>query len=145
MDIEIDFSEVTLFAEAMAEAPDRLAKELTDTADALLVEGVGFAQEKAPVGDTGNLRASIRILDGPGAGGGSYGSSLEYAWQREEGGKIVARNAPMLAWEKPEGQWHFAHEVYQEGDHYMQHSVDQLEPLVDPAYEEAVGRVMDSL
>jgi hypothetical protein len=143
MDIRIDFSEVTAFAAAMAAAPGRLADEMETANAALLVEGVGLAQEFAPVLD-GTLRGSIAIIDGPDASGGSYGSSLEYAWQREEGGTILPRNGRYLVFEI-DGETIFATSVTQDGSHYMQQSADALEPLVLPAYEKAVDRVMESL
>lgn len=143
MEIRIDASEITAFGDAMAAAPGRLESEFETTAGALLAEGVGFAQEAAPVQD-GTLRGSIAIIDGPSAAGGSYGTSLEYAWQREEGGTILPRNGKYLVFEI-DGETIFATSVTQEGSHYVQKSVDALEPLVIPAYEKAVDRVMESL
>jgi hypothetical protein len=143
MEITIDTSQIDQFATAMAAAPARFDAELTDTNAGLLAEGVGFAQEFAPKLD-GILSGSIAIIDGPDASGGSYGSSLEYAWQREEGGTILPRNGRYLVFEI-DGETIFATSVTQEGSHYMQQSAEALEPLVVPAYEKAVDRVMGSL
>lgn len=119
--------------------------ELQTANAALLTEGVGLAQEYAPVGETGVLRGSIHIIDGASAAGGSYGiEGLEYAWQREEGGTIYPRNGKYLVFEW-KGELIFAKKVTQSGSHYMQKSVDQLEPKVIPAYEKAVERVLSSL
>ena len=143
MDIRIDASEITNFGTAMAAATGRLESELTTANAALLAEGVGYAQENAPVQD-GALQGSIAIIDGPSAAGGSYGTSMEYAWQREEGGTIYPRNGKYLVFEI-DGETIFATSVTQSGSHYMSKSVDQMEPKVLPAYEKAVERVMDSL
>ena len=143
MEIRIDASEITQFGTAMAAAPGTLQSEMTMANTGLLVEGVGLAQEYAPVQD-GTLRGSIHILDGPSATGGSYGTSLEYAWMREEGGTIVPRNARFLVFEW-QGRLVFAKKVTQSGSHYMQKSVDALRAKVLPAYEKAVDRVLGSL
>lgn len=143
MEITIDTSEITAFGAAMSAAPGVLQSEMTTANQALLVEGVGLAQEFAPVLD-GTLRGSIHILDGPGPEGGSYGTDLVYAWQREEGGTIVPRNARFLVFEW-QGKLIFAKKVTQSGSHYMQKSMDALEPLVLPAYEKAVDRTLASL
>lgn len=143
MEITIDTSEITGFGTAMGAAAGLLESEMEAANAGLLVEGVGLAQEYAPVLD-GTLRGSITIIDGPSAAGGSYGTSLEYAWQREEGGTIVPRNASVLVFEI-DGETIFAKSVTQEGSHYMQQSVDALEPKVLPAYEAAVDRVLGSL
>lgn len=144
MDIRIDASDITQFGAAMAAAPGTLQTELTTANTALLVEGVGLAQEYAPVKD-GTLRGQIHIIDGPNASGGSYGiEGSDYAWQREEGGTIVPRSAKFLVFEW-QGKLVFAKKVTQSGSHYMQQSVDALRAKVVPAYEKAVERVFASL
>lgn len=148
MDIRIDASELTEFAEAMAQAPEALGHEMKVSNEVILHEGVGYAQENAPV-DNGDLKNSIRILEGPTAEGGSYGSSLEYAWQREEGGTIYPRNAKVLAFKlaavvskgNPEG-WVFAKSVTQVGTKYMERSKETLERRVNPIYQLAIDRVL---
>ena len=143
MQLTIDASEVTRFGAALAAAAGTLQGEMTKANAGLLAEGVGLAQEAAPVQD-GTLRGSIAIIDGPSATGGSYGTSLEYAWQREEGGTIVPRNAKVLVFEW-NGQLVFAKSVTQSGSHYMQTSLEQLEPKALPAYEAAVDRTLATL
>lgn len=140
MDIRIDASELLGWAAAMAQAPGDLQHEMQLSSQVLLHEGIGYAQEEVPR-DSGNLAGSIRILDGPNAEGGAYGSDLVYAWQREEGGTIYPRNARALVFEI-DGQLIFAKKVTQTGSHYMQKSKDRLEPRVGPVYQLAVDRVL---
>lgn len=150
MELVVDASEVTLFGEALELAPREMHEAVSDAVQGLLVEGVGYAQEYAPVKD-GTLRASIQILEGVSAsiGGdsisGSYGSTLEYAWQREEGGTITARNAPYLVffWEE-KGIWVATKSVTQSGSHYMQSSFELLQVLADDAFEAAVDRALSA-
>ncbi len=136
----IDASEVVAFAAAMGIAPDDLQRELKVSAEVVLHEGIGYARENAPK-DNGDLAASIVVLDGPSADGGSYGSSLEYAWMREEGGVIRARNAKALAF-MYNGHLVMVQSVYQEGTKYMERSADTMEPRIVPIYELAIDRVM---
>ena len=143
MDITIDAAEIAGFADAMAAAPGTLQSEMEKASGAVLAEGVGYAQEYAPK-DTGALAGSIAIIDGPHATGGSYGTSMEYAWMREEGGTIVPRNRQFLRFEIG-GRIVFARKVTQSGSHYMQRSMESLEPRVLPAYQGAVDRTMESL
>lgn len=140
MEIRIDASELLGFAEAMAQAPGALRAEMTNANAVLLHEGIGYAQEEVPR-DSGNLAGSIRVLDGPNAEGGAYGSDLVYAWQREEGGTIYPRNGKFLVFEV-DGELVFARSVTQTGSHYMQKSKDRLEPRVEPVYQLAVDRVL---
>ena len=143
LEITIDVSEIVGFGDALAASTGMLTAEMTRASAELLTEGVGYAQEYAPVRD-GDLRASIHITDGPHASGGAYGTSIEYAYMREYGGTIVPRNARMLAFEV-DGRLVFAHKVTQSGSHYMERSRDSLEPRVLPAYEAAIDRVMAGL
>lgn len=140
MDITIDFSEVTNFGTAMSAAAGQLQSELTVANQGLLATGMGYAQDNAPV-KIGTLRGSVHIIDAASPSGGSYGTDLEYAWMREEGGTIVPRNARFLAFEW-QGKLVFARKVTQTGTKYMQRSADQLEPLMIPAYGEAVERTL---
>ncbi len=149
MEITLDASELERFAEAMEMAPDTLQRELKDSSDVALHEGVGYAQENVPRQD-GILAADIRVLDGPGPDGGSYGTDLVYAWQREEGGTIYPRNGEFLVFrlaeavtpQNPEGLV-FARQVTQEGSHYMEKSMEALEPRIEPIYQLAVDRTLE--
>lgn len=141
--LTVDASEITGFATAMAAAPGVLQSEMTTAASGLLVTGMGFAQDDAPM-KIGTLRGSVHIIDAASPSGGSYGTDLEYAWMREEGGTIVPRNASVLRFEIG-GQVIYAKRVTQTGTKYMQRSAEQLEPLVEPAYEKAVERTMAAL
>lgn len=148
MELTIDATEVTLFGEALELAPQEMHEELSTAIDALLVEGVGYAQEYVPV-DTGALKGSIRILEGVSAGigggslSGSYGTDMEYAWQREEGGTITARNAPYLVffW-AAKGVWVTTKSVYQEGSHYMADSFELVQVLADETFDAAIDRAL---
>ena len=143
MDITIDISEVTNFGTAMSAAAGQLQSELTVANQGLLATGMGYAQDNAPV-KISTLRGSVHIIDAASPSGGSYGTDLEYAWMREEGGTIVPRNASVLRFEIG-GQVIYAKRVTQTGTKYMQRSADQLEPLMIPAYGEAVERTMAAL
>lgn len=140
MEIIIDASELVGFADAMAHASGKFANEMTAANAVLLHEGIGYAQEAAPR-ESGNLAGSIRILDGPSAEGGAYGSDLVYAWQREEGGTITARNKKALAFEI-DGKLIMVKSVTQKGSHYMRKSKDRLEPRTKPVYQLAIDRVL---
>lgn len=138
--MEIDASDIFGFAEAMSAAPGQLDREMTRGGQAALLEGVGLAQEYAPV-DEGVLRGSIGIIRMSGWGG-SYGTSLVYAWQREEGGTITGN--PWLVFQV-NGNWVKVRSVTQTGSHYMQRSADALEPRIDRIYGMAVERVLAGL
>lgn len=138
--MEIDASEVFGFAEAMNAAPGQLDREMTSAGQAALLEGVGLAQEYAPV-DEGALRSSIGIIAMSGWGG-SYGTSIAYAWMREEGGTITGN--PWLVFQV-NGNWVKVRSVTQTGSHYMQRSADAFEPRVDRIYGMAVDRVLGAL
>lgn len=140
MDLRIDASDLLGFADAMAQAPDTLAQEMRTSSQVALHEGVGYAQEAAPR-DSGNLAGSIRVLDGPSDKGGAYGSSLVYAWQREEGGTIYPRNGKYLVFEI-DGQLVFARSVTQTGSHYMEKSRQRLEGRMTPIYQLAIDRTL---
>lgn len=140
MEFVIDARELVQFADAMAQSPEVLNTELEASAYVVLHEGIGYAQEFVPR-DEGNLAASIVILEEASASGGSYGSELDYAWQREEGGTIYPRNGQFLVFEVG-GQLVFARKVTQEGSHYMQQSMDAMEPRVVPIYQLAIDRTL---
>lgn len=140
MQITVDASEVIAFAGNAARAAAVLDAELTAASAAALAEGVGLAQNNAPV-DTGALRGSIGIIEGPSKDGGSYGTSLVYAWMREEGGTIYGN--PYLVF-RVDGRLVFARSVTQSGTKYMERSAAQLEPRLDAIYGAAVQRALES-
>lgn len=148
MEIRLDASELLQFGEAMEQSLDVLQRELKDSSEEALHEGVGYAQEFVPRGD-GILAGDIRVLEGPSPEGGEYGTDLVYAWQREEGGTIYPRNGQFLRFQmadavtpdNPEG-WVFARKVTQEGSHYMQKSLEALEPRIEPIYQMAIDRTL---
>lgn len=140
MEITIDAAELIGFADAMAQAPGLLDAEMQAARDAALTEGVGYAQEFAPI-DTGALAGSITILTRDGWGG-SYGTDLVYAWQREEGGPIEGNPYLVFEWN---GRLIFARRVVQEGTHYMARSAEALEPRLDAIYGMAVERTLGGI
>lgn len=141
MELTVDVTELRGYADAMAQAPGVLNSEMETASRVLLHEGIGYAQEYVPR-DSGNLAGSIVIMDGPSAAGGAYGSSMVYAWQREKGGTIHARNKPYLHFQLPDGRWVKVKSVTQSGSHYMQKSMERLEPRVDPVYQLAIDRTL---
>jgi hypothetical protein len=141
MDVWVDSADLDPFAAAMAAAPALLDREMQVSRDAALLEGIGYAVDFAPVGETGSLAGSIHVLSQDGWGG-RYGTDLIYAWQREEGGTIYGNPYLVFEWN---GRLIFARQVTQEGDHYMQKSADALEPRLDAIYGRGVERVLASL
>lgn len=148
MEIRLDASEIYGFGVVMEQMPDVLQRELKDSAYVALHEGIGYAQEEVPRAD-GVLADDIRILDGPNPDGGSYGTDLIYANQREYGGTIVPRNKKVLAFQMPEAVspdnpegWVFATKVTQEGSFFMKQSRESLEPRLVPIYQLALDRVL---
>lgn len=110
-------------------------------AGALIVQN--DAKQNAPY-RTGTLRRSIHIgghtglahdfegsrgqLEGPRILPNEVqvfvGTNVEYARQREYGGWIEARNAPVLAWQDYEGEWHVARRVFQSATPYLRPALD---------------------
>ncbi|MGN6484699.1 MAG: hypothetical protein ACTHMX_09860 [Thermomicrobiales bacterium] len=131
-------------AVALMLAPDLTRSELLKVEQALLASGIGFTQEATPVGETGNLRASIGVIEQAhwtgGGVSGAYGTSLIYAAQRNFGGPIYARPGGWLVFEI-NGRKIFAKKVVQTGAHYMEAGVEQLEPLVAAGF----GRALDAI
>lgn len=134
--IIIDAAEVTGLASAMGRAPGAIEGGLTRAASVAVVEGIGLAQGNAPVKD-GVLRASIGIIEQPTAAGASFGTSLEYAAQREFGGTITGN--PWLVFQI-DGQWVKVRSVTQTGSHYMRDAAAELQPRLPAIYANAVGR-----
>lgn len=138
MQITIDAAEVIAFAGNATNAAGILNAEMTAASAAALAEGVGYAQGFAPV-DTRALAGSIGIISGPSASGGAYGTSLVYAWMREEGGTITGN--PWLVFQV-NGRWVKVRSVTQSGSKYMERSAEQLEPRLDAIYGMAVERAL---
>ena len=140
MDVWVDSADLDPFARAMALAPERLDAEMQISRDVALMEGIGYAVDFAPKED-GTLAGSIHVLTRDGWGG-SYGTDLVYAWQREEGGPIEGN--PFLVFEI-DGRLIFARRVVQEGTHYMERSAEALEPRLEPIFGMGVERVLGGL
>lgn len=140
MEIVIDTSEVQAFAGRMAGVDGILDREMRRAGDTVLTEAVGFAQEFAPV-DEDTLRNSIGIVSRDGWGG-TYGTSLEYAWMRERGGTIHGN--PWLVFQV-NGQWVKVRSVTQSGSHYMERSRQRMDGRAQAIYEMALQRVINSI
>ena len=138
MDVWADASEVLAFAGNTATAAAVLDREMRRSGDAALLEGIGYAVDYAPKGESGALAGSIRVLSRDGWGG-RYGTDLVYAWQREEGGTIYGN--PFLVFEIG-GRLIFARQVTQTGDHYMERSAESLEPRLDAIYGLGIDRAL---
>ncbi len=134
--IVIDASEITGFASAMGRAPGAIEDGLNQAASVAVVEGIGLAQGNAPVQD-GPLRASIGIIEPPSTSGGSFGTSMIYAAQREFGGTITGN--PWLVFQI-DGQWVKVRSVTQTGSFYMRDAAAELQPRLPAIYANAVGR-----
>jgi hypothetical protein len=142
MEIAIDASELLDYAGDMARAADVLTDELEDATAGVLATGVGLAVQNAPIED-GGLRGDIRVIRHNGLDG-EYGTDLDYSAQREFGGTIYPRNGKYLVFEIG-GQLIFAKSVTQSGDFYMQKSADELRPLAQQAFSDAVSRALGRL
>lgn len=141
MSFDVSAPGIPGFSAALRAAPALLQREMTTASRTAVVEGVGLAQGFAPVQD-GILRASIGIIGAPSAAGGSYGTSLIYAAQREFGGTITGN--PWLVFQV-NGRWVKVRSVTQSGSHYMKRSADALRPRVRVIYGLAVQRVLASI
>lgn len=109
------------------------AMEAAATAGAMII--MNAAKGFAPV-RTGNLRRSIHtetVLRSPQKVTVSVGTDVIYAKQREYGGVIVPRSAKMLAWQGPDGQWHFARRVYQKPTPFMRPAFDTRKAAAEAA------------
>lgn len=144
LDFSINASEVLDFAADMGGSEAIIGQGIADGTNVLVVEGIGFAVEFAPRGKTGDLAGSIQVIKQASAGDptGIYGTSLVYAWQREEGGTITGN--PWLVFQV-DGHWVKVRSVTQEGDHYMRQSVEALEGRVDQVYGAAIDAALGRL
>lgn len=121
-----------------------LRREMARTTNGLAATGVGLAVQNAPI-DTGALRASILVRKAATkedltAQFGSYG--VEYAWQREEGGTIYARNEPYLVFEV-NGHWVRTKSVFQKGSHFMKRAAEAVADMAPDIYRAAILRVFN--
>lgn len=144
----IDHRQVTNWAKSAKAAPDRLGKEMAKTTNAVAGRGVEYAVENAPRKD-GNLVGSIQVLSvaHPGLGGwaASYGTrGIEYAWQREEGGIIRARNKDWLTFQI-NGKWVRVKSVKQKGSFYMKKAHRRLWPEAVIAWSRAIDRALEDV
>jgi hypothetical protein len=140
VDVVVDVREVYDFAGDLSSA--RIGGELAEAVNAGLAQGVSLAQGFAPY-LYGVLSGDIRILRAASAGNlsGSYGTTVVYAYMREYGGTITARNAPYLVFQVG-GRWVQVKSVTQTGTHYMGRSRDALEPLLKAALADALMRAL---
>lgn len=141
--INIDASEIFDFSGNMSRAGQMFEGELADTNLAVLHRGIDYAKEYAPR-DEGNLAADIRILEGPTAQGGAYGTDMVYAWQREEGGTIYPRNGKFLVFEV-DGELVFARKVTQSGTQYMARSAEMMRSELDGFYTRLLRRILEAI
>jgi hypothetical protein len=139
--LEIDLSDITLFANALTASTPVVRNELLMANRGIVSEGIGIAQEKAPIED-GGLRNSIGVIGDITADGGSFGTSLIYAWQREEGGTIHGN--PWLVFQV-NGRWVKVRSVTQVGTHYMRNTVGELEPIAMVAWGKAIERAWEKV
>lgn len=140
VDLFVDTSEIDGFAAKMAGV--EVGNELADAVNATAQRGVGYAVEFAPK-LTGTLAGTIGMTKSASAGDltAEYAAGTEYAFMREYGGTIVARNAPYLVFEI-DGRLIFTKSVTQTGTHYMGRSRDAIEPLLTQALSDALARAL---
>lgn len=161
MEVQIVGSrEVRAHLERMDEATRGRTLVRALVAGALVIQN--DAKTRAPF-RTGNLRRSIHIggrsdlapdfenttgteLEGPRISTNEVqvfvGTNVEYARQREYGGTIEARNAPMLVWQDYEGEWHTARRVEQEATPYLRPALDENRDAVRREVAEVLRRLI---
>lgn len=85
--------------------------------------------KKAPA-KRGRLRQSINVVPFRKLRDkGSVGTDIVYAWQREKGGTIKAKNKKFLHWIQ-DGQDVFAKEVHQKGTNWFKRGVESTKPTI---------------
>lgn len=136
--IRVDASELVGFGTAMAGNAGLLRSELSTGVRATATEGVGIAQDYAPVRD-GNLRADIGLISASGLDAEFGPRGIVYARMRERGGTIVGR--PWLVFQI-DGRWVKVRSVTQKGSWYMRRTVDTLRPRFEAAMQAAVNRAL---
>lgn len=142
MSFRIDASEIDVFADALGTSGALMQNALQTANQQIVAHGVAIAQGNAPRMD-GVLAGSIQPIGAVTAAGGEFGTSLVYAWMREEGGTIMGN--PWLVFQLPNGRWVKVRSVTQSGTHYMQRSVRELEPFALATWGKAIERVWDGV
>jgi hypothetical protein len=142
-------SNAAAWAAAFRQAPEAMRNELRRTTNALVAEGIGLAQENAPV-DIGQLKASIVVVQAATISGdgvtGSYGSrGVIYARIQELGGTITPKRGQWLVFQTKNGQWVKVRSVTITGTHYIEKSRASLRPRAREAYAMAVNRALASI
>lgn len=134
-----DASDVIEFGGRAEAAAGIVKQEMQTAASTVIAEGIGIAQANAPR-DTGFLAGSIGIIEPPSPSGGSFGTSVIYAWMREKGGTITGN--PFLVFQTRDGRWVKVRSVTQTGTHYMERTANQLKARADAVYSAAMARVI---
>lgn len=140
---EIDHRNLTNWSKAVGQASGNLKREMSKTTNAGAGRGVEYA-----VGNlddhrvSGNLAGSIHITkkatpDDWHAAFGSVG--IEYAWQKERGGVIRARNKPYLHF-KVNGHWVKVKSVRQKAIGFMSKAHRRLWPELRQGWQNAIDR-----
>lgn len=146
MSFQIDHRQVSNWADRAKAAPQKLGNEMARTTNAVAGRGIEYAIEFAPRKD-GNLAGSIGItrIAGTNSWHAAYGTrGIEYAWQREEGGVIRARNKPYLHF-KIGDKWVRVKSVKQKGSFYMKKAHRRVWPEAQRAWELAIDRSLEGV
>ena len=146
MSFQIDHRQVSNWANRLKASPQKLGNEMARATNAVAGRGVEYAVEFAPRKD-GNLAGSIGItrIAGTSSWHAAYGTrGIEYAWQREEGGVIRARNKPYLVFQI-NGRWVKVKSVTQRGSFYMRKARERLEPEATLAWQMAIDRALEDV
>lgn len=80
---------------------------------------------------TGALSRSITVTDAPGELAAAVGTSMIYGAIHEFGGVITPIHGDVLAWEEPEGEWHFARSVTIPARPYLHPALDDNLPWIE--------------
>ena len=142
MSFTIDASDITVFGDGLSNAGGLMQNALQQANQQIITQGVAIAQGNAPRMD-GILAGSIQPIGGVTAAGGEFGTSLIYAWMREEGGTIHGN--PFLVFPGRNGGLVFARSVTQTGTHYMARTARELQPFAMAAWGKAIERVWDGV
>jgi hypothetical protein len=134
--ITVDVSSLTTWTSLMYRAPAVLRSEMAKRTIGLLQNGAGIMRTLAPR-LTGRLAGSIGVTRSS-ATGGTFGTSLVYAAQRNFGGTIRARNAPYLVFPGRNGGLVRVKSVTQTGTHYLERTVVRLRPIIQTEYRAAL-------
>lgn len=146
----IDGSAIEGFSAAMNHAPAVLKSEVGKGVNGVLSYGVVAARQGIH-SRSGNLAGNIRILSPAAVTGvtitGAYGvrkDDVIYAFQRENGGVIRAKNGPYLVFQI-DGRTIRVKQVTQTGSHYMRNSVEKIRPLFASAINRAIERTVAAI